>query len=218
MAAPLRLIATTLLVAATALPVQAQDSACHDRIAAMFTGGALDPFVRPPHRFTNTVTSPEGDTRYAFLTIWDSPARSISGIIGTGPFTLVIDGDSWTGPAPEGPWTAAPNMLPDDYEGFQRAQLAQMLANLTDTTCHGTVELDGTTYDKVEYVSRTDPNEDMGGAWFGGRNIVYLDPDSQRVMRWELTDFVSSFAPELNKDIHVQVFTYDPSISLSRPD
>ncbi len=218
MVAPSRMIAVSLLMAVPALPTLAQDSACHDRIAAMFDGGALDPFTRAPHRFTNTVQNPEGDTRYAFLTIWDSPARSLSGIIGSGPFTLVIDGDSWTGPAPEGPWTAAPNMLPEDYEAFQRAQLAQMQANLTETTCHGPVELDGQTYDKVEYVTRTDPNEDMGGAWFGARNIVYLAPGDQQVMLWEMTDFVSSFAPELNKDMHVQIFTYDPSISLSRPD
>lgn len=208
-----------LLVASLALaaPALAEDTACRDRIDAMFDGGPLDPFVRPPHRFTNTVLSPEGDMRYQYLAIWDSPARSIGGVLGTGTFTLIIDGDSWTGPAPEGPWTAAPNMLPETYEDMQRRQHAESRKNLTEPACLGTVEVDDATYDAVRYVTRTDPDPDSG-AWFGARNTVYLDPETQRVLRWEMTDFTSSFAPEVSRDNHVQIFSYEDPMTITRPD
>ncbi|ASP18883.1 hypothetical protein ANTHELSMS3_00157 [Antarctobacter heliothermus] len=210
--------AVCLLLLPLALPATAQDAACHDRIAAMMQGGALDAFQRPPHRFSNTVTDPDGAVRYVFDTLWDTPARSVSGIKDSGNYTLVIDSDSWTGPSLTGPWTKAPNQLPPDREAFQRKQMAQMVANLTDTACPGTVDLDGMTYETVTYFTKTDPDDSMGGAWFGALNTVYIDPDTDQVMRWEMTDFVSSFAPEVSKDRHTQLFTYDPSISLKRPD
>ncbi|SMX40681.1 hypothetical protein [Maliponia aquimaris] len=202
---------------ALAAPALAEDAACRARIKAMFDGGPLDPFVRPPHRVTNTVLSPEGDMRYQYLAIWDSPARSIGGVLGSGTFALIVEGDSWTGPDPEGPWTAAPNMLPDDYDGLQRRQHAESRENLTDPACLGTVTVDDTAYEAVSYVTRTDPDPDSG-AWFGARNTVYLDPETQRVQRWEMTDFTSSFAPELSRDIHVQVFSYDDPMTITRPE
>ena len=206
-----------LMILPLSRPAHALDDTCPNLITAMMQGGALDPFERPPHRFTNTVTAPDGTVRYVFHTVWDTPARSISGIKGSGPFTLVIDRDSWTGPGPDGPWTAAPNQLPPDREAFQRKQLAQMVANLSLASCDGPVEIEGKTYDRYSYFTKTDPDDNMGGAWFGALNIVYIDAETERVMRWEMTDFVSSFAPEVNEDRHTQVFTYDPTISLTRP-
>jgi hypothetical protein len=195
----------------------AQGADCHARIDAMFDGGALDPFARPPHQFTNTVLSPEGDMRYQMLAIWDTPARSIAGIVGMGNFTMIVSGDSWTGPSPEGPWMAAPNMLPDGYEESQRAQLAQQRKNLTDTACDGLVDLGSETFDSVTFFTKTDPAEGPGASWFGARNTVYIDPQEKRVMRWEMTNFVSSFAPGVNADIHVQIFSYDDPVSISAP-
>lgn len=209
--------ALCLFLLPLAVAATAQTDTCHDRITEMMQGGALDPFTRPAHRFTNTVTDPEGAVRYVFSSVWDSPARSISGIAG-GNFTLIIDSDSWVGPGRDGPWTPAPNQLPPDREAFQRKQQAQMIANLTDAACPGTVALDGVTFETVSYFTKTDPDDSMGGAWFGALNTVYMAPDTGLVMRWELTDFVSSFAPEVNKDLHTQIFSYDPSISLTRPE
>lgn len=206
-----------LLLAAFAAPALAEDPACRARIDAMFDGGPLDPFARPPHRFVNTVQTPEGATQYQFLVIWDGPARGISGIVGSGPFTLMIDSDTWTGPGPDGPWTAAPNLLPADHEAVQRRQLAESRANLADVACLGTVEVEGARYDAIRYFTKTDPDPETG-AWFGALNTVYLDPASQHVRRWELTGMVSSFAPEASRDRHVQVFSYDDPVSISRPD
>lgn len=210
--------AACLLLFPLALPAHAQDTACQDRIAAMFDGGALDPYTRPAHNYTNTVLTPDGDMRYQFFAIWDSPARRISGVNGSGSFVLIIDNDSWTGPSPEGPWTAAPNMLPENYDDVQRRQQAQMVKNLSETACPGRVEVDDIPYENVRFFTKTDPEEASDGAWFGSRNSVFIDPDDGRVMRWEMTDFVSSFAPEVSRDIHVQIFTYDDPISISRPD
>ncbi|WP_417207548.1 hypothetical protein [Antarctobacter sp.] len=215
---PLAHAAACLLVLSLAPPATAQDTTCHDRIAAMMQGGALDAFQRPPHRFSNTVTDPEGTVRYVFDTLWDTPARSVSGIKDSGNYTMVIDSDSWFGPSLTGPWTKAPNQLPPDREAFQRKQVAQMVANLTDTACPGAVEVEGMTYEAVTYFTKTDPDDSMGGAWFGALNTVYIDPKTDQVMRWEMTDFVSSFAPEVSKDRHLQIFTYDPAISIERPD
>jgi hypothetical protein len=210
--------AVCLTLALLSAPATAEDAGCRDRIAAMFDGGPLDPFVRPPHRFISTVLSPEGDTRYQFLTLWDTPARSISGILGAGPFTLNIDGDTWIGPDPEGPWTAAPNMMPPDLEAFQRAQLAQQQKNLADVACPGQVEIDGASYENIAFFTKTDPDEATGGGWFGAHNTVYLDPQTERVMRWEMTDQVSSFAPEVSADINVQIFDYDTPVRIVRPE
>jgi hypothetical protein len=54
--------------------------------------------------------------------------------------------------------------------------------------------------------------------WFGARHRVYIDPGSERVMRWESTDFVSSFAPETSKEVQVQLFDYDPDLVIPSPE
>jgi hypothetical protein len=212
----IRLTVAALVAALAALPAAADD--CRDRIAAMFDGGPLDPFARAPHFLTTTVYDPQGTQVRRMLTAWETPLRSVSGVEGGGFFALIIGSESWTGPTMEGPWSKAPNYLPEDHEGFQRMQKDQMVANLSDTTCPGEVTLDGTTYESVGYVTRTDPTPESSEAWFGSRNTVYIDPGSGRVMRWEQTDFVSSFAPELNPEIHVQVFDYDAAIALPTPE
>ncbi len=201
---------------ATTLPATAD--ACKTRIKAMFDGGPLDPFARPPHRLTNTHFDPQGGFVRRFNTVWQTPVRTVSGVEGGGLFALVIGSESWTGPTLEGPWTKMPNYLPDDHEAFQRAQQAQMVANLSATQCPGLTEIDGTSYDTVSYVTKTDPMPSNNNAWFGAHNTVYIDPQTQRVMRWEMTNFVSSFAPDLNKDRQVQILEYDPTLEIPTPD
>jgi hypothetical protein len=45
-----------------------------------------------------------------------------------------------------------------------------------------------------------------------------MDKDTRMITQWEQTDFQTSFLPELNKERHVTVFTYDETIKLSRPE
>ena len=198
--------------------VSAQADACRDKITAMFDSGPLDPFVRTPHSLTNTVTNENGEFVRRYLTRWQTPFRTVSGIEGSPTFALVIDQESWIGPSLDGPWTKAPNALPDDHNEVRRQQHAQERANLTDTECPGETVLDGTPYDVVVYTTKTDPNPQMNDAWFGARHTVYIDTTTNLVMRWESTDFVSSFAPDLSKDLQVQEFEYDADLVVSKPE
>jgi len=200
------------------VPVEAQADDCLDRISMMFDGGALDPFARTPHHLTNTMSDVEGNVIRKYQTRWQTPARSVSGVEGSGLFVLIIDSESWMGPSLDGPWTKSPNNLPANHMDVRRKQHAQERANLTETACPGVQELDGTQYDAVSYVTRTDPNPQMQDMWFGARHTVYIDPKSNKVMRWDSTDFVSSFAPELSKDVQIQLFTYDDTLVIERPD
>lgn len=93
-----------------------------------------------------------------------------------------------------------------------------MRANLSDTQCPGTADLDGQTYQVFEYVTRTDATEASNGAWFGGRNRVFIDPENDRVMHWHVTEAVSSFAPEISADVQMIRYEYDETITLPRPD
>jgi len=211
----MKFLLAALLIAATPNAVSADT--CREQISAMFDGGPLDPFTRQPHRLTNTVSDAEGNFVRRFLTRWQTPERSVSGVEGSGLFAMVIGSDSWTGPTLDGPWTKTPNSLPPNHMDVRRAQHAQEKANLTDTACPGLSKLDGREYEVVTYATKTDPNPDMQDMWFGGRHTVYIDPETRRVMRWESTGFSSSFAPALSKEVQVQVFDYDPDLVIPMP-
>lgn len=200
------------------LPFHAQADDCFEKISKMHDAGPLDPFVRTPHSLTNTVTDAEGNFVRRFQTRWQTPARSVSGVEGSGFFALIIDGDSWTGPSLDGPWTKAPNSLPDDHMAERRKQHEQKRANLSETDCPGETEVDGVKYEVVSYVTRTDPNPKMQDMWFGARNKVFIDQQTGKVAIWESTDFVSSFTPELSKEVQVQVFTYDEALVIPDPE
>jgi hypothetical protein len=143
------------------LPHVAAADACQEKIAAMFDGGPLDPFARTPHRLTNTVTDADGNFVRRYLTRWQTPFRSVSGVEGGELFAMVIDADTWTGPSLDGPWTKSPNSLPADHNEVRRSQHAQEKANLTETGCPGRANIEGVLYDVVTYVTRTDPNPEM---------------------------------------------------------
>jgi hypothetical protein len=183
----------------------------------MFQNGPLNPFVRVPHRLTNTVTDADGNLVRRFLTQWQSPSRSVSGVEGGSFFALVIEQESWMGPTLDGPWTQTPNSLPEDHDATRRAQHAQEQANLTETGCLGEVEFNGAAYNAITYVTKTDPNPQMDGAWFGARHTVYINQETNQVAWWQQTDFVSSFAPEVSDEVHTIQFDYDPSLVIPRP-
>ncbi|MBV2358966.1 hypothetical protein KUH32_04195 [Thalassococcus sp. CAU 1522] len=209
---------TAPLLALVLLPLPLAADPCRDRIAAMFDGGALDPFARPPHRYVMTTTGPDGAVKSIYHAVFETPIRSLGWTEGAGMQSLILGSDSWIRMAEDQPWMAAPNMVPADHEGFARAQRAQQRANLDDTACPGTADLDGTEVEIVRYFTRTDPNPEAGGAWFGSANTVFIDPATGRVLRWEVTDAVSSFSPDPSPDIQVLVYTYDDTIALSEPD
>ncbi|MCC1491061.1 hypothetical protein [Cognatishimia sp. F0-27] len=195
----------------------AADEACEARIRAMFDGGPLDPFVRPAHEYTNTVSAADGTEKYRFLVRMVSPVQSVAGIVGQGPFSMVIGSDSWTGPSIDGPWTAANNALPEDHMAHQRSLHEQQTANLERMSCEGMVDLDDAPHDVVRFFTKTDPNPDMGDAWFGSDHRVFIDPETNRVMRWEMTQFVNSFSDGVSDDRHVLVYRYDDAIRIERP-
>lgn len=214
----MRFLRPLLLVSMALAPVQAVADACRERIAAAFDGGPLDPRDRPPHRQTTTVLAQDGVEIRVFDTVMESALRSLSGVRGSGTYTLVIDRQSWTGPAPDGPWSKAPNLLPDDRMDQIDRIRRQEQANLSDTACPGAQELNGQGVEVFVFTTRTDPDPSMGDAWYGARNTVYFDPDTNRVLRWEMTDFRNSWSSGIGTERHVILYDYDSSIRLPEPE
>ncbi|WP_040604684.1 hypothetical protein [Sagittula stellata] len=201
---------------ALAAPVPALADACRDRIAAMFDGGPLDPFARPPHSFVGTTYDAAGNVRWIYEARYETPLKTVGGMQG-GQQVLLDGSDSWMGASPDGPWTKAPNLIPDDHEGFIRAQMAQNVKNLDRTDCPGMADVDGTTLEKFVYFTKTDPTPESAGAWFGALNTVFVHPQNGRVMRWETSESVAHYAPDPSGDVQVNVYTYDPAITVSPP-
>jgi len=208
------LLAAGLLVTAPGLAT-AQD--CIAQVRALWAeGGPLDPYQRPPHRHVNTVRDATGAVTRVFTSIIETPLRTVAGIPGT-HMTLAIDNEVWTGPGETGPWTAQPG-FDHDRRAAHLADQAQRQANLEDVACHGTVERDGSAYLSYGYTTRTDPNEEMGGAWYGSTDTVFIDPETGQVMIWEMGEFRSSWAPEPDGETHEIVYEYDPALRVVRPE
>lgn len=213
---PKTLLTTVFTVCAlTSQPALADD--CTSRIAAMFSGGPLDAYQRPPHRHEKQVTDVAGNVSTTFQSIVETPLRTISGIKG-GAMTMTIDDDTWTGPGPDGPWTPSENNNPKNRKPWHNAMQAQQAKNLTATECTDGVTLDGSTWNMVRYSTKTDPNPDMNNAFFGSSDTVYIDPETMQVIRLEQTGFFSSWLPEPRKDTHITLFTYDPDVEITAPE
>lgn len=199
------------------LPAPGLADDCRDHVAALFDGGALDPFATPPHALETTTYGPDGVVRYVYHGRIETPVRMVGGIDG-GTMALIVGNDSWMGPSLDGPWTAAPNMVPADHEGFVRTQTAQKVANLDRVDCAGVVDLDGAPREKLEFFTKTDPNDAVGGAWFGGMNTVYIDPETGQVARWDTYDSVAHYQADPSPDRQVSLRRYDAEISVNAPD
>ncbi|MBP0483661.1 hypothetical protein [Sagittula salina] len=214
--AALTMIPVTILTAV--LPGAAMAEDCRDRIAALFEdGGALDPFSRPPHSYVATTYDAGGAVKWIYQARYETALRMIGGTEG-GNRILMIGPDTWTGPSPEGPWTAAPNQNPPDMEAFFRAHMAASVKNLDRTDCAGVVEIDGLRLVKFTYVTRTDPAPEAGGAWFGALYTAYIDPDTGRLMRQDTAESVAHYASEPSTDLQVTLYTYDPTITIPTPE
>ncbi|MEQ8896252.1 MAG: hypothetical protein RID23_04115 [Roseovarius sp.] len=208
------LLACAVLVS-TAFPARADD--CLADIRALWeTGAPLDAYQRPPHRHVNTVRDADGTVTQTYASIIETPLRTVAGVDGS-HMTMSIDNDIWTGPGENGPWTPQQG-FPGDRRAQHEADRIQRQANLTDVTCHGPVEVDGASYLSYSFTTKSDPNEEMGGMWYGSSDTVYIDPETRQVMIWEMGTFVSSWSPESNGETHRVVYTYDPSVKLTRPE
>lgn len=190
---------------------------CLAEVQALWAeGGPLDAYQRPPHENVNTVRDANGIVTQTYDSVIETPLRTIAGIRGT-HMTMAIDNDVWTGPDVNGPWTPQQGFT-GDRRAQHEADRLQRQANVTDVTCHGTVEVEGQSYISYSFTTKSDPNEEMGGMWYGSSDTVYIDPEMQQVMIWEMGEFVSSWAPEPNGERHRFVFTYDPTIKVTRPE
>jgi hypothetical protein len=189
---------------------------CRDEIAALYDGGTLDSFARPRHRQIKRVYSTDGDLKFVFDAVIESPLAIKSGVRESGQFFMAIGNKTWMGPTLDGPWTASTDM-PGDMEAAQRQVVTSQQANLEETECLGTTERDGSTYLTYRFRTKTDPSPERGNSWWGSLDTIWLDPETRQVAVWELTEHLSSWAPDLNMDKHVIEFEYDPEISVSPP-
>lgn len=204
------------LVAALVFAAPGLADDCRDRIAAMFDGGALDAYQRPPHRHEKQVMSADGTVQTTFTSVVQTPLRTISGVKG-GDMTLAVDDRTWTGPGPDGPWSESPSNFPPDRETWHKAMQAQQAANLTDVSCPGIVDVNGTVLENFRFSTRTDPNPDQNGAYFGSSDSVYVSPETGQVMRWDQSGLYSSWLPTPGNDLYVTRFDYDPAIRVDPP-
>ncbi len=201
-----------LLVAAT--PVAHADE-CLDEVRALFAE-SLDPFQRPPYRSQRTHFDETGAKKSAFENVVQSPLRTISLVEG-GQAALVVDRDVWTGPGIDGPWTSAPSTMPENRRAGIEQSHQQQLANLADPICGGEVEVEGRQLLQYGFTTKTDPNPDQNGLWFGSTDKVYIDAETRQVMRWERTGFTSSFAPNPSAERSLETFEYDETIRVDPP-
>lgn len=205
-------LAIALLIA---VPPAAQAGECMDEVQALFSS-SLDPFQRPAYRSQRTHFDDAGAKKSAFENVVQTPLRTISLVEG-GEAALVIDKDVWTGPSLDGPWTSAPSTLPDNRRAAMQLSHEQQMANLSEPLCNGEVEVDGQQLLKFGFTTKTDPNPDQGGLWFGSTDAVYIDAATDQVMRWERTGFTSSFAPTPTNERSVETFEYDDTIKVDPP-
>ena len=209
----LALSLTTAVFAATT--AVADD--CEAQVRALWDQGSpLDAYQRPPHRTATTMYDADGNVTREFTAIIETPLRTIAGIEGT-HMTMAVDNDVWSGPTEQGPWAAQQGFTGDRRAGHEAGR-QQMQANAENFVCHGMVERDGVSYQAYGYTTRTDPDESMGGAWYGSTDTVYLDPETRQVMIWEMGEFRSSWATEPNGDHHLVIHTYDSSIKVMAPE
>jgi len=208
---PKHLLRCAIVAGLTAGPVAADT--CRDEIAALFDGGALDPFARPAHRQTVEQYDAGGALTRTGLNIFETPLKSIAGEVAAGHFTMAIDRDIWNGRSPDGPWEKLGVRMPEGREADLRTAMAQEAANLTDATCHGATS-DGQIH--YSYRTRTDPNAD--GMFYGALHDTFVDPSTGLPVRMVMTEFVNSWSDGVSQDRHVITFDYDSSITVSVPD
>lgn len=189
---------------------------CLEETKALY-GNEMNFYNRRPYRSEKVVFDPSGKQTHTFENVVENPLKTISGVKGSGFYTLTVDQEAWTGPSIEGPWTPTPTNFPSDRRAGHDAMRAAEMDGMSDAICHGEVDIDGQKAKKFEFSVKTDPIEEMGGMWLGDRSTVWIAVDTGEVLRWDRTNFTSNWAPEESKEVHVEVFNYDDTIKVTAP-
>lgn len=108
----LKILLAAALVALLAGGSPALADQCLDEVRGAYAEH-LAPYERRPYRSVRVQTDEAGATIARFHNVVQTPSRTISLVEGS-VATLAVDGDSWTGPGLDGPWTPSPNAFPDD--------------------------------------------------------------------------------------------------------
>lgn len=201
------------LVALALVPLPAIAD-CAEEIAALYKGGALDPFVRPNRHEVTKAMNPDGSMSVVSDVLWDGPVRSLNCM--NGACYLMIESTMYQSETAEGPWSLSPSTLPEDPAAFVRQIADDHAENVTDAECLGEQDLDGVAVNVYRYRSQTNPNE--FGSWFGGLYTQYVSVESGQVVRIELAEEVASWAPEPSEVVKITEVTYDDSIVLDVPE
>ena len=207
-----------LLALALLAPAPALADPCTEEIAALFRGGPLDGFAREPHMQVRESFAADGTPISTFEAVIVSPLEMVSGVRGAGRYLLLVDREGWMGPTMEGPWEPAGMTVTEDMLAAQRSVPEDQAGNLTETECLGEVDLDGAPAIAYRFRTKVDPHPARGDSWWGSLDTVHLDPETGRVIRWEQTEQVSSWAEGVSDERHVTVFDYAPGIAVERPE
>lgn len=206
---------STLVALLLLISPGATQTNCLEEVRALLLND-LDISRWPPYRSASVIRSANGAESGRMEGVVETPNRTISTAPG-GFSALAIDGKVWTGPSPQGPWTAAPsgNIITDEAA---RARLhAQQVANLSEPECLGETDFEGKRVLVYKYLTKTDPDPSMGGHWLGGRSKIFLDPATRRVLRWDQFDAIGSYSMGDRTSTQEQLFTFDPSIKVNPP-
>lgn len=194
-------------------PGAALADACTAEIAALFEGGPLDPFVRPNRVETTVQVAPDGTETPMSVVRWDGPLKSINAVGGT--FYMAIGTKAWQGPSLDGPWTFNGIMGDYDPNDVTRNTTRSMAANVTEASCDGAVDLDGTEAVKYSFRTKTDPNQ--FGSWWGGLYTVYIGAESGQKLREDVAEYIASWAPDPVETVQVTTVVYDDTIEIVEP-
>lgn len=198
-------------LAATATTPASAD--CAADIDKLFHGGAWDPFTRENRRETTVLRHPDGKETPSSDVLWDGPFNSIN-CTPHGCF-MAIGNSSWKGSSFEGPWTRSTDTGTVDPETFVRATTDRLATSVTEPECLGATELDGQSAVLFRFVSKLEPNE--YGSWWGGRYSAWINPNTNRLLRYELAEGIASWAPKPSKDVQVTTIVYDDAIRVEEP-
>ncbi len=202
------------IILALAPPHFALADACRDKIAAMFFGGPLDPGQRPPHRQVVTTVDASGAVIFQLEALWETQDRTLT--ISGGNYLIAIDGDSWMAQSADGPWQKTPTSMLANRAELGRVQRTQQVANMTDTQCPGTFQIDGLPVEKYVYRIKTDP--DATGMYFGSLDTAYVDPATNQVVRWDAAESIASWAPAPANEVQISQLFYDRAIRITAPE
>lgn len=177
-------------------------------------GGAFDPAMEIPHEEVTITRAPDGSETPVVTARWQAADQVISGFPG-GNFMLLWGQDFYQGPSWEGPWTDTGQDNPFQGEDFARAMNENAAASITAATCNGVVSHEGRELVRYTYHLRTEPPG--GHSWWEADQVVYLDPETGRMMITEEHGLMESWAPEPKDSVRITTVTYGTEFSITPP-